>query len=222
MASTPAAQTHQSGVFLIAERPLCRFGMAQLISDQPDLAVCGQADDVERAKEVLKESGATAAVLDISGLPAAADAVRSLHQDWRDLPVLVVAAQTDQRSAMLAIRAGAKGFITNREDASQFVEAVRKVIGGQVYLSPVFSEQLVKQLAQDKGDGLQSPIDRLTDRETEVLRLLGTGHTTREIAATLALSIKTVEAHRAHIREKLGMRTGPDLLRFAMDWVKEQ
>lgn len=210
----------RKGVFLIGDRPICRFGMAQVIGGLADLQVCGEADEPERALPLLQVSEATIAVIDLSAPPSATgEIVKVLHRSCPQLPLLVVGAETDPVHALRVLRAGAKGFITKRDGADEFVAAIRKVLSAQVYLSPIFSDQLIAELARGDETGLRSATDRLSEREVEVLRLLGEGRMTRDIAEKLGLSIKTVETHRARIKEKLGIRTATELLRFAMQWT---
>lgn len=210
----------RKGVFLIGDRPLCRLGMAQVIAGLPDLRVCGEADEPEQALQLLTNSEASIAVMDLAAPPSATgEIVKSLHSACPQLPLLVVGGDTDPAHALRVLRAGAMGFITKRDGADEFVAAIRKVLSVQVYLSPVFSDQLIAELARGDETGLRSAIDRLSEREVEVLRLLGEGMTTRDIAGKLGLSIKTVETHRARIKEKLGLRTATELLRFAMQWT---
>jgi DNA-binding NarL/FixJ family response regulator len=208
------------GVFLIGDRPLCRHGMAQVIGAQPDLSVCGEAADAREAISALNQQPSALAVLDLSAEPGKlVEVVEILHGAIPDLPILVIGAESDPVHALGALRAGAKGFITKQEGLDQFVAALRKIGNAEMYLSPVFSEQLITELAGSSGSALRSAVDRLTGRELEVLRLLGGGAGTRVIAKRLGLSAKTVETHRARIKEKLGIRTATQLLRFAMQWT---
>ncbi len=205
-------------VLLISDRPLGRHGMAQLINRQPDLIVAADVDEIGPGLDVLKRETVDLAVLDLSetGM-AGTETVKTLHDASPEMAILVVGPRTDPAFAVRAIRAGAKGFITNREDVKEFVAAVRQVAAGQAYLSPAFSEQLVHDISQGGVAQIIPDLGRLSGREREVLQLLGAGNTSRQIAEKLGLSAKTVDAHRAHIKEKLGLRNAAELLRFAAD-----
>ncbi|MGB8167704.1 MAG: response regulator transcription factor [Chthoniobacteraceae bacterium] len=210
-------------VFIVADRPLCRHGMAEVIRAQRDMMLVGEAEDGPAAVGALKDRAPAAAVIDVSATSASTEAlVKSLHSELPDLPLLVVGTQTEPVHALRVLRAGAKGFITKREGLEQFVAALRKVMESQVYLSPVFSEQLITELAEGADGPLRTAIDRLSEREIEVLRLLGEGLATRATAERLGLSVKTVETHRARIKEKLGLRTAAELMRFAIQWTAEK
>jgi DNA-binding NarL/FixJ family response regulator len=192
--------------------------MTAAISRQADLKVAGASDEIGDALERYANQSLAAAVLDLTASPGTiVEAVRVLHTAVPELPILVVGPETEPACALRALRAGAKGFITYRESIEQFLTALRKVASGQVYLGEVFREQLITELARGEVGASPSGIDRLTEREREVLQLLGGGNTTREIARTLSLSVKTIETHRAHIKEKLGLRNAAELLRFAVE-----
>jgi DNA-binding NarL/FixJ family response regulator len=206
-------------VFVVADRPLVRHGMTELIRAERDLTVAGAANDGPGAQAAMKGCLPEAAVIDVSTVSAPAETlVKMLHGEFPDLPLLVVGTQTEPVHALRVLRAGAKGFITEHEGLEQFVTALRRVMENQVYLSPVFSEQLIAELAEGADGSLRTAIDRLSEREIEVLRLLGEGNATRATAEQLGLSVKTVETHRARIKEKLGLRTAAELMRFAIQW----
>ena len=218
MASSLSAVRNHAGILLISDRTLSRHGMNVVINAQPDLTVAGETDEVGAALERFGSERMSAAVLDLTAPPSRIiEAVRVLHTALPDLPILVLGGEAEPASALRALRAGAKGFISSRESVDQFVAALRKVVSRQVYLSEVFREQLITELARGESAPTSAGIDRLTEREREVLRLLGEGNTTREIAGKLGLSVKTVETHRAHIKEKLSLRNAAELLRFAVE-----
>jgi DNA-binding NarL/FixJ family response regulator len=121
-----------------------------------------------------------------------------------------------------ALKAGALGYVMKAEAMTQVAEAITRVLRGKIYVSPNFSDKLIFKAIQSVEAGTGSPVDALSDRELEVLQLLGKGHSTRSIADTLHLSVKTIETHRAHIKEKLGFHDSEDMVRFAIDWVAQQ
>ena len=210
-------------VFLIDDHPVCRHGMSQLINSERDLVVCGEAESLRQALPVLRSTGAEAALVDISTQGAdGISAVKTLHGEHPAVPILVVSAQDESLYALRALRAGAQGYITKRQGLNEFLGAVRKVLNGQIYLNPAFGEQLIAQLARGDEGTAREPLDRLTDRELEVLQRVGGGQGTREIAENLGVSHKTVESHRLHIKEKLGLKNATEMVRFATKWVNEQ
>jgi DNA-binding NarL/FixJ family response regulator len=210
-------------VFLIDDHPVCRHGMSQIINSERDLVVCGEAESTEQALPVLRSTGAEAALVDISTQGAnGIAAVKALHGEHPSVPILVVSMQDESVYALRALRAGAQGYITKRQGLNEFLGAVRKVLDGQIYLNPAFGEQLIAQLARGKERTPSEPLERLTDRELEVLQRVGSGQGTKEIAEDLGLSHKTVESHRLHIKEKLGLKNASDMVRFATKWVNEQ
>jgi DNA-binding NarL/FixJ family response regulator len=121
--------------------------------------------------------------------------------------------------ALRALRAGAKGYVMKQQAMENVLDALRKVVSGGIYVSPEFSEKLVFRAIQGSESDLASPVDKLSDRELEVLQLFGHGKSTREIAEMLHLSVKTIETHRAHIKEKLGFKDAEGMVKFAVEWV---
>jgi len=138
------------------------------------------------------------------------------------LNVLVLSMHDESVYALRALRAGAKGYIMKAESIECILAGLRKVAAGEIYVSPKFSDRLIFKVIQSDDVGSSSPVDRLSDRELEVLRLLGKGYGTRDIAEQLHLSVKTVETHRGHIKEKLGFKESGDMVRFAIDWVSQE
>lgn len=221
-----APQASRSGkrrVFLIDDHPVCRHGLSQLINSERDMVVCGEAESTRQALPVLRSTGAEAALVDISTQGAdGIAAVKTLHGEHPAVPILVVSAQDESVYALRALRAGAQGYITKHQGLNEFLSAVRKVLNGQIYLNPAFGEQLIAQLARGDEGTARGPLDRLTDRELEVLQRVGGGKGTKEIAEDLGVSHKTVESHRLHIKEKLGLKNASEMVRYATKWVNEQ
>lgn len=147
---------------------------------------------------------------------------KQLRSEHPDLLLLVVSMHDESLYALRALRAGAQGYLMKRESASHLAQAIRKILAGEIYVSPSFAEQLLFQATQAAEGKEKSPLDALTDREMEVLQLLGQGQSTRKIAEELHLSPKTVETHRLHIKEKLGFKQSNELVFFAVNWVSNQ
>ena len=157
--------------------------------------------------------------MDIS-LPGAdgIELVKHLHSEHPKLPILVISAHDERVYAMRALRAGAFGYLMKREGEHLLISALRSVLARKVWVSPAFGEQLIYKVASGSAGGV-SPLDSLSDRELEVLRLIGEGKSSREIAEALHLSVKTVESHRLHVKEKLKLDTSSALIRFAAEWA---
>lgn len=211
--SDPAKQR----IFVVGEHPVCRHGMAQVINSADDLVVCGDAATVAQATAALASARADLLLLDLpSGDGEAIEAIRRLRADQPKLFILLSGSESDSHHVLALLRAGAHGYLRKTEGLSDFLSAIRKVLAGQIYLHPDFGSQLVSSLARGGEMPARSSIERLTAREREVLRLLGAGHDSREIARQLELSPKTIEAHRQRIREKLGFASTIQLVRFAV------
>jgi DNA-binding NarL/FixJ family response regulator len=212
--------TDRKRVLIIDDHPLLRRGMATLIGSQPDFEICGEADHAQSGLQAMRETSPHIALVDIT-LPGTdgLELIKLMLAEQPKLRVLVVSMHDESLYALRSLRAGAKGYLMKAEAIEQVVAALRKISAGDLYVTPRFSERLVFRAIQSLEDGLGSPVDRLSDRELEVLRLLGKGLGTRDIAKTLHLSVKTIETHRAHIKEKLGFKEAAEMVRFAIDWA---
>ena len=213
----------QKRVLVVDDHPVFRRGIAALISEQEDLLVCGEADSAPAALEAMRRLHPDVALVDIS-MPGTngIELLKSMMAEQPKLSVLMLSMHDESLYALRALRAGAKGYVMKAEAMGNVVTALRKVIGGDIYVSPRFSERLVFKAIHSLDGGMGSPVDKLSDRELEVLQLFGRGFGTREIANELHLSIKTIETHRAHIKEKLGFKDGGEMVRFAIDWVAQE
>jgi DNA-binding NarL/FixJ family response regulator len=210
----------KSKVFLVDDHPLVREWLTQLIEREEDLAVCGEAEDAQEALQKIEQTRPDIVVADISlkhthGL----ELVKDLQARLPALPVLVLSMHDESLYAERVLRAGAKGYITKQEATKRILQAVRQVLGGQIYISEKMASRMVHKMVLGRADNQKSPIERLTDRELEVFQLIGRGQATRRIAAELHLGIKTVESYRARIKEKLNLEDGTQLLQHAIQWV---
>ena len=213
----------QRKILIVDDHPVFRHGIAALISAEKDLTVCGEAESAPAALDVMRRLKPDLAVLDISlqgtnGI----ELIKLMRSEQPRLPVLILSMHDESLYALRALRAGAKGYLMKAEAMTQVVNALRKVLNGEIYVSPRFSERLIFKAIQSLEGGMGSPVDKLSDRELEVLQLLGKGFGTREIANELHLSVKTIETHRAHIKEKLGFKDAGEMVRFAIDWVAQE
>jgi DNA-binding NarL/FixJ family response regulator len=209
-------------ILVVDDHPVFRHGIASLIGSEPDLMVCGEAANSPSALEAMRRLKPDAALIDIS-MPGAngIELIKLMKAEQPRLPLLILSIHDESLYALRALRAGALGYVMKAEALDYVLTALRKVLTGEVYVSPRFSERLIFKAVHSLEGGMGSPVDKLSDRELEVLQLLGRGFGTREVAAELNLSIKTVETHRAHIKEKLGFKDAGEMVRFAIDWVSQ-
>ena len=193
-----------------------------MICAEEDLEVCGEAATAPEALDALRRIKADAVVIDIS-LPGSdgIELLKHLRSEHPHLPLLVISAHDEKVYALRALRAGAAGYLMKNEGEDCLIPALRKALAGEVWVSPAFGEQIIYKVVHGAVAG-GNPLDGLSDRELEVLRLIGAGKSTQEIADLLHLSVKTVESHRLHIKEKLALQTSTELVRFAHEWVGQE
>jgi DNA-binding NarL/FixJ family response regulator len=205
-------------VFLIDDHPILRQGLALFIDREPDLKVCGEADDATSALQAIQDSTPDFVVLDISlEGPDGLELLKILRARYPKLPVLILSMHDESLYAERALRAGANGYIMKQEATDKVLTAIRHILGGDIYLS----ERLTKRMLQQFVSGSVSPRDpiaKLSDRELEVYRLIGAGRGTRQIADELHVSTKTIESYQAHIKEKLALRNARELVQHAIEW----
>jgi len=217
------AKPEKRRILIVDDHPMMRQGLAQLINSEPDLTVCCEADTARQAFEAIAQGRPDLALVDIS-LPdkSGLELIKDLHALYPDLRVLVVSMHDESLYAERVLRAGGRGYVMKQEGGRKLMEAIRHVLSGQIYVSEKMSARILEIFSGGRRDNSGSPIGRLTDREFEVFQLIGQGKGTREIAEHLRLSVKTVEVHRANIKEKLGIKTATDLVRFAVRWADVQ
>jgi DNA-binding NarL/FixJ family response regulator len=211
-------------VLIVDDHPLVREGLTDLINKEKDIVVCGWAKDIPQTIKAIKKLRPDVVTVDISLEDASGlDLMKDIKARFPGLPVLALSMHQESIYAERAIRAGAKGYITKQEATKKVIKAIHKVLEGRLYLSETMKEKLVYSLiGKDESDAGTSPIDRLTDRELEVFRLIGQGKATRQIAEQLCLSAKTIETYRSRIKEKLNLSSGSELLRSAFQWESKQ
>jgi len=208
-------------VLLVDDHPGFRRGVASLIGDEAEFTVCGEASNASGALDAMRRLKPDVAVVDIS-MPGinGIELLKMMRAEQPHLNVLILSMHDESVYALRALRAGAKGYIMKAESLECLVTGLRKVAAGEIYVSPKFSTRLIFKAIQSPTGETSSPVDQLSDRELEVLQLLGKGYGTREIAEQLHLSVKTVEAHRANIKRKLQLKGAPELVRYAVRWVE--
>ncbi|MBD5779252.1 response regulator transcription factor [Pelagicoccus sp. NFK12] len=210
-------------VFIVDDHPLVRQGLTQIIGGQEDFEVCGEAEDSPSAMRGIDNTKPDVVIVDISlqgnnGL----ELIKNLKAIHEKLPILVFSMHDESIYAQRALRAGAKAYVMKKESSEKIIEAIRKILKGEIYVSPRVADQVLHQIVNGPSNASASPVDRLTDRELEVVQLIGRGLSTREIAESLHLSVKTIESHRAHVKEKLNLRNATELVQFSVQWVDQQ
>lgn len=193
------------------------------MASEADMEICGEAEDSPSAIRGVGEANPDAIIVDISLKSAnGLELIKNLKAIHEDIPILVFSMHDETIYAQRALRAGAKAYVMKKESPSKVVDAIRKIIQGEIYVSPSVADQVLHQIVNGPGNVSTSPVDRLTDRELEVVQLIGRGLSSREIAESLHLSVKTIESHRAHVKEKLSLRNATELVQFSVQWVDQQ
>ena len=210
-------------IYIVDDHPLVRHGLSQIVANEADMEICGEAEDSPAAIRGVGEANPDAIIVDISLKGAnGLELIKNLKSIHEDIPILVFSMHDETIYAQRALRAGAKAYVMKKESPSKVVDAIRKIIQGEIYVSPSVADQVLHQIVNGPGNVSTSPVDRLTDRELEVVQLIGRGLSSREVAESLHLSVKTIESHRAHVKEKLSLRNATELVQFSVQWVDQQ
>ncbi len=213
----------KSRVLLVDDYAVVRDGLAQLLQGEPDLTVCAEAASAEQALDIAEKTRPDLAVVDISlGGANGIELIKNLKTLQPGLRILVLSMHDESHFAERALRAGASGYVMKREARDRIMKAIRTVCAGNIYVSERIEKSMLHQYLHGNAGGERSPIARLSDREIEVLTLLGRGSSSKEIAERLHLSQKTVDSHRTHLKEKLNLSGATELVRFAFEWVSAQ
>ena len=216
-------QDTRKKILLVDDHPMMRIGVTTLINAEPDLSVVGQANTAEQALTEIPRCQPDVVVTDMT-MPGKGglEFIKDVKALYPELPVLVVSMHDEMLHAERALRAGARGYLMKEAGGEKLLEAIRKVLSGQPYVSERMATKIF-DVFSGRGLGSQaSPIEKLTDREFEVLQLIGQGLTTKAIAQRLNLSSKTVDVHREHLKEKLQLENATSLIRYAVRWVESQ
>jgi DNA-binding NarL/FixJ family response regulator len=215
--------TNKKKVFVVDDHPIVRERVAELINQEPDLIVSGEAEDAVQAVKAVAASAPDIAIVDITLKDTyGIELIKQLKELHPKLPILVLSMHDESLYGERALRAGARGYLTKQEASKKVVDAIRRILRGEIYVSDKLAGSLVRKVAGGNDQAGGSPVDVLTDRELEVFQLLGQGLTVREVAERLFVSAKTVEAHREHIKQKLNFKTSSELLRFAIQYTLQE
>jgi DNA-binding NarL/FixJ family response regulator len=209
-------------ILLIDDHPIMRHGLSQLIRAETDFEVCAEAASAEEGMKAIAESKPDLAIVDLTlkdkhGL----ELIKDIKVMYPQVLVVVLSMHDESLYAERALRAGARGYVMKETASDTLVKAIRKVLAGSIYVSEAMAGKLLEQLSGPRKRSETDGLDRLTDRELEVLGLIGQGKATRHIAKQLHVSVRTVDAHRAHIKEKLQLTDGGALVRFAVRWAAD-
>jgi DNA-binding NarL/FixJ family response regulator len=209
-------------ILIVDDHPMMRQGLAQLINNEPDLSVSWEADNAGQALEVISRHEPDLVLADIS-LPGknGLELIKDIHVLRPGVVILVVSMHDEALYAERVLRAGARGYIMKQQGGKMLMEAIRHVLGGQIYVSGKMSANILESFSGRTKTG-GSPVEKLSDREFEVFQFISEGKGTREIADHLHLSVKTIEVHRANIKEKLKLKSATDLVRYAVRWAEAQ
>ena len=206
-------------VFLVDDHPLVREWLTNLINQQPGLKVCGEAESGPEAREKILALRPDVAIVDITLKDSSGiELIKDLKQSCPEVAVLVLSMHEEAHYAERALRAGARGYIMKRETTKKVIAAISQVLEGKLCVSEALAAAMATQFVQGKTLASRSPVEQLSDRELEVFELLGQGRTTRQIAETLRVSLKTVQAYCARAKEKLNLGSATELLREAVRW----
>ena len=206
-------------ILVVDDHPLFRHGLVQLLNSEESFNVVGEASSAPEALALARQLVPTMVIVDL-GLkgPSGLELTKSLRVEFPKTPVLVLSMHDEPTYAVRSLRAGANGYVTKEEALASVLVAVREVINGRTYLSPGMASEVISNVVLSKARPGATPTDQLTDRELEILERIGQGEEVKAIAEALHLSPKTVETHRAHIKEKLHLKNAREVARFAVQW----
>lgn len=210
-------------ILIVDDHPLVRRGLGELIADEPDLDVCGEADDVGEALLRVDADKPDLVIIDISLKTGnGVDLIKRIKARGSDVKMLVSSMHDESLFAERVLRAGALGYVSKDEPPETVIFAVREVLAGRYYLNSQSKDELLRRAVGGRKAFTGTSIENLSDRELEVFELIGQGVTTREIADRLHLSIKTIESHRENIKAKLDLKNAAELSRHAVGWIMEK
>lgn len=218
-----AAKSGKTRILIVDDHAIVRFGIAQVINKQADLTVCGEEENASKALDAIAALKPDLVIADISLKDSSGlELMRNIKAQYPRLPVLVVSGHDESIYAEIAFRAGALGYLMKEEALEKILTAIRRVLSGAVYVSDAMAARLLQQQIRGQSDINESPVKSLSDREMEVFRLIGQWKKTRDIAAELHLSIKTIEYYREQIKRKLNLKDAAELTQYATSWVQRE
>jgi DNA-binding NarL/FixJ family response regulator len=210
-------------VLVVDDHPMTRHGIIQLLQREPGLEVCGESDTATQALEMIPALKPDLLVTDLS-MPGkhGLEFIKDMRAMYPEVAVLVISMHDEALYAERVLKAGGRGYVMKHAGGEELLQAIRCVLAGHVYLGDAMTKGTLDALARREKKGVEPGISHLTDREFQVFQCLGQGLTSRQIGEQLHMSVKTVETHRRHLREKLKLTTGPALIQFAVRWISAQ
>jgi len=208
-------------ILVVDDHPIFREGLLQSINRQPDLMICGEAENANQALGLMNSVKPDLVLVDIS-MPGKSgfELVRDIQAIHPEVGVLVLSMHDESLYAERVLRAGARGYVMKHERPEQLLDAIRQVLSGKAYVSQKMASRILDAFSGRRAAGNRAPLERVTDREFEILQLIGRGKNSHEIAKDLHLSVKTVDTHRTHLKEKLKLKNSLQLTRYAVCWVE--
>ena len=218
--SAQPQQPPKAKILLVDDHPIVRERLGELIAQEPDLAVCGEAEDHNGALKAADALAPDLAIVDITLKDTyGIELIKQLKELHPHLPILVLSMHDESLYGERALRAGAKGYLTKQEATKKVISAIRRILAGEIFVSEKMAATIMRKVAGGGSPEGSTPTDVLTDRELEVFQLLGQGLGVREIGENLFISVKTVEAHREHIKQKMNFKSSTELLRYAIEFT---
>lgn len=206
-------------ILIVDDHPIMRRGLAELINLEKDLVICGEAEGIQAALELMKIQQPHVAMVDLSlKNESGLELIKDIIKRFPKVLILVLSMHDETFYAERVIRAGAKGYVMKQQATGQVLTAIRRILAGEVYLSEAMSSKILRNVTGKKIEKNASSVDTLSDRELEVFRLIGTGLGTRQIAERLSRSVKTIETYREHIKLKLNLKDSSELVQNAIQW----
>ncbi len=214
-------EKEKARILIVEDHPIFRMGMSDLINQENDMMVCGDADDVTGGRKAIEQLQPDMVIVDLSLKDSnGMDLVKEISRRFNKLPVLVLSMHDESLHAERCLLAGARGYVMKQEASEFVVKAIRHILAGNIYISQKIMGNILDKFQSRPESIHKTPIQSLTDREMEVFRLIGKGHSSSKIAHQLNISVKTVGTYRERIKEKLGLQHGGDLSRYAVLWVE--
>ena len=208
-------------ILIVEDHPIFRMGMCELIDQEKDLVVCGSAEDVPTARDLIKSEKPELVILDLSLKNSnGMELLKELNKYHKEIFVLVLSMHEESLHAERCLLAGAKGYVMKHEAIESVIKAIRKIFAGKKYISQRIMESLLNKMGDQPSQGQGSSVQNLTDRELEIFQLIGKGFSSGQIASQLNLSVKTIGAHRERIKGRLGLKTSGEMVRYAVLWLE--
>jgi DNA-binding NarL/FixJ family response regulator len=213
----------RQNILLVDDHPITRQGVTALINQQDNLRVCGEADNAAKALEIIPTLKPDLIIVDISlKTISGIELVKNIKAQYPKIPVLMMSMHDESLYAERSLRAGAKGYIMKQEANEKILIAINRVLMGDLYVSDKIKEKMLHHLVDKRSDQTEFSIDSLSDRELEVFQMIGNGFSTKQIAGKLHLSVKTIESYREHLKVKLHLNSGAELVQHAIQWMKSE